>query len=157
MRLFSKLILGAVFIAAASAVQAGDLSPADNKAMHDYALSMDKVKAMQAAMDDYKAAVAKDPKLASESKDVGDDSKSIAQMEAKFQSNPKLMSIYSRHGISSADAVLMPLTLMSASVAVQYPSAAAKLSAQTSQQQIDFVKTHGADLKKMTWLYGSSQ
>jgi hypothetical protein len=146
-----------VFILAAGAAQADDLSPADNKAMHDYTLSMDKVKAMQAAMDDYKAAVAKDPKLASESKDVDNDSKSIAQMEARFQSNPKLMTIYSRHGITAADAVLMPLTLMSASVAAQYPSAAAKLSAQTSQQQIDFVKTHGADLKKMSWLYGSSQ
>ena len=153
-----KLVCAAVFAVASAAAQAsGDLSPADNKALHDYTLSMDKVKAMQAAMDDYKAAAAKDPSLKSQTKDIGNEAQSVAQMEAKFQTNARLMAIYSRRGITAADAVLMPLTLMSASVAAQYPSAAAKLTAQTSQQQVDFVKAHSAELKKMAWLYGSSQ
>jgi hypothetical protein len=153
-----KLVCAVLLVVASGAAQAsGDLSPADNKALHDYTLSMDKVKAMQAAMDDYKAAVAKDPSLKDQTKDIGNEAQSIAQMEARFQANTRLMTIYSRRGITAADAVLMPLTLMSASVAAQYPAAAAKLTAQTSLQQIDFVKVHSAELKKMAWLYGSSE
>ncbi len=128
-----KLVCAVLLVVASGAAQAsGDLSPADNKALHDYTLSMDKVKAMQAAMDDYKAAAAKDPSLKDQTKDIGNEAQSIAQMEARFQANTRLMTIYSRRGITAADAVLMPLTLMSASVAAQYPAAAAKLTAQTS-------------------------
>jgi hypothetical protein len=131
-----------------------DLSPADKKSMHDYTLSMDKVKAMQAAMDDFNAQAAKDPSLKAQTKSVGDDSKSIADMEGKLQSYPRVVTIYSRHGITVHDAVVMPFVLMYAGTAAAYPAAAAKIADETSPAQIAFFKTHEAEIKKMRWLYG---
>lgn len=82
MKSLSKLACAALFVlVSGTAYAAGDLAPADKKAMHDYTLSMDKVKAMQAAMDEFNAAAAKDPTLKAQTKSVGDDSKSIAEME----------------------------------------------------------------------------
>ncbi len=107
MKHFAKFACVAILVAMSGAARAQGLTPADNKALYDYVLSMDKVKAMQAAMDDYHAAAAKDPSLEAQTKDVAD-GQSIAQMEALFARSPKLMAIYSRHGITSADAVLMP-------------------------------------------------
>jgi hypothetical protein len=151
-----KIACAALFVVVSgTAYAADDLSPADKKAMHDYTLSMDKVKAMQAAMDDFNATAAKDPSLKAQTKSVGD-SKSIADMEGRFQSNSRLMAIYSRHGISAHDAVVMPFVLMYAGMIVSYPTAGAKLSDETSPAQVAFFKAHQAELKKMSWLYGSN-
>jgi hypothetical protein len=141
----AALVLGATLPA-----QAGNISPADAKTLHDYTLSMDKVKAMQAAQDD----IGKDPSLKNQSLNGAH---SIAQMQAMIGGNPRLISVYSRHGLSAADVVLMPLTLMSAGVAAEYPSAAAKLSDRTSPAQIAFFKAHEKELKATKWLYGSGQ
>jgi hypothetical protein len=154
MKILMKLACAVLFVVASGAAQAGsDLSAADYKALHDYTLSMDKIRAMQAAMDELKQMMKSDPSL-NKLNDETDDSKNLAELEAKLNSVPKLAAVYRKHGLTAADAVLMPLTLMSASVALQYPSAAVKLSAQTSPAQIAFVKAHGAELKKMSWLYG---
>lgn len=156
MKSLLKIACAALFVlvSATAAYAVNDLSPADKKAMHDYTLSMDKVKGMQAAMDDFNAMAAKDPGLKAQTKSIGDDSKSIADMEGKFQSNARLMAIYGRHGITAHDAVLMPFVLMYAGMIVEYPSAGAKLSDETSAAQVTFFKAHETELKKMTWLYG---
>jgi hypothetical protein len=157
MKSLSKLACAALFVlVSGTAYAAGDLAPADKKAMHDYTLSMDKVKAMQAAMDEFNAAAAKDPSLKTQTKSVGDDSKSIAEMEGRFQSNPRLMAIYGRHGITAHDAVVMPFVLMYAGMIAQYPTAGAKLSDETSPAQVAFFKAHDAELKKTRWLSGGN-
>ncbi len=130
-----------------------DLSPADKKAMHDYTLSMDKVKGMGAVLDDFKKMEKSDPSLEKQAHNVGDTSKSIAEMEAKVASNPKMMAVYRAHGLSPADAVLMPFVLMYAGMIVQYPSAGAKLSDETSPAQIAFFKQNEKALKATAWLY----
>jgi len=151
-----KTILAAALVAFAGSAQAADLSPADAKALHDYTLSMDKIKGMQAAMDDFNAAAKADPALKKQSSDIGDQAKSFAEMEAKIKANPRMMGIYGKHGLKADDAVLMPFVLMNAGVAVAYPSAATKLSNELSPVQIAFYKQHQAELKKMPWLFGQS-
>lgn len=139
----------------AGAAQAGnDLSPADSKAMHDYTLSMDKVKAMGAAMDDFQKLSKTNPALAQQAKSVGDTSNSLAEMEAKVKGNPQLMAVYAHRGLSAEDAVVMPFVLMYAGMCVQYPSAAAGLAQQTSPAQIAFYKAHQGELKTQAWLSG---
>jgi len=148
-------VAGVIFalVLAAPAFAASDLSPADKKAMHDYVLSMDKVKAMGAAMDDFKKMERSDPSLEKQAHGMGDDSKSIAEMEAKVGSNPKMMAVYKAHGLTPADAVIMPFVLMYAGMIVQYPSAGTKLSDETSPQQIAFFKQNEKALKATDWLY----
>jgi hypothetical protein len=151
-KVFCAVLIAAVSsFLAAPAVAKDDLSPADLNALKSYTLSMDKINAMQAAMDDAK----KVPALMAKQKDVGDDAKSIAEMETRLNSMPQAVAIYRKHGLSAHDAVVMPFVLMDAGVAVSYPSAAAKLSDRIAPAQVAFYKQHQAELKKMPWLFGS--
>lgn len=153
MNRFSSLACAVALTLSVPALAAADLSPADKKAMHDYVLSMDKVKAMGAALGDFQKLAKTDPAAAKQASHMGDDSKSIAEMEAKVASNPKMMAVYRAHGLTAADAVVMPFVLMYAGMIVQYPSAGAKLSDETSPQQIAFFKQNEKALKATAWLY----
>jgi hypothetical protein len=141
----AALALGFLF-AAAPASAAGDISPADQKMLHDYTLTMDKVKGLQAAMADSEKA---GPAVAEEAKSIGNDAQSLTEMKTKLAAHPTLLAIYSKHGLTADDAVLMPFVLMSAGIAAQYPDAAKELTGQTSPQQIAFMKAHEAELKGM--------
>jgi len=132
---------------------AADLSPADKAAMHSYVLSMDKVKAFGDAMKDFEALDKSDPAFKA-MKPVGNDSKSIAEMESKIAANPKIMGVLRKHGLSAHDMALMPFVLMYAGMIAEYPQAGAKLAEETSPAQITFYKQHKAELAKMSWLSG---
>jgi hypothetical protein len=153
MNRLSSFVCIAVMIIGIPAFAAADLSPADKKAMHDYTLSMPKVQAMGAALDDFHKMAKADPSLEKQAHNVGDTSQSIAELEAKIAANPKMMAVYRAHGLSPADAVLMPFVLMYAGMIVEYPSAGAKLSDETSPQQIAFFKQNEKALKATNWLY----
>lgn len=152
MRLFSGTALAAALVLSVSTVavaKGDDMSAADLSALKNYSLSMDKINAMQAAMDDAKKA-GKESQMHS----VGDDSKSLADMEAKVKTMPGAMAIFAKHGLSAHDVVVMPFALMDAGMCVAYPSAAPKLADRVSPAQIAFYKAHRADLKKVKWLSG---
>jgi len=140
--------------AGASLAMGGDMPAADLKKIHDYTLSMDKIHALQAALADIKALGKKDATFKAKvenAQDDGDDHATIAQIEAKMDRYPRLVAIYRKHGLSDDDVLLMPLALMGAGVAVQYPKAAAQLADQTSPQQIAFFRAHQAELKSVSW------
>jgi hypothetical protein len=84
----------------------------------------------------------KSPALMHSMKSVGDDSKSLADMEAKINAMPQVMALYRKHDLSAHDVVVMPFVLMDAGMAAQYPSAAVKLSNQMSSAQVAFYKQH---------------
>jgi hypothetical protein len=138
----------------AAAMAGGDLSPADNKAMHDYTLSMDKINAMGAAAADLKKAEAANPVLTQQVKAASDSSKSVAEMIARMNAIPQLMAIYKAHGLSATDGVLMPFVLMYAGMVVAYPTTASSLAASTSPAQVAFYKQHQKELQAMKWLSG---
>jgi hypothetical protein len=138
-----------LFAAGPAFAKSGELSPADLNALKSYTLSMDKIKAMQAAMDDAKKAGKGDMH------DVGDNAKTIADMEAKLKAMPGAMAIFARHGLSAHDVVVMPLALMDAGMCAAYPSVAPKFADRVSAAQIAFYKQHQAELKKVGWLNGS--
>ncbi|MEI9930768.1 MAG: hypothetical protein WDM89_09505 [Rhizomicrobium sp.] len=152
MRLPSSAAFAAALLLSASAALANgaDISSADLGQLKSYPLSMDKINAMQAAMDDARRS-GMDKKM----KAAGDNAQSLAQMEANVKSMPGVMAIFSRHGLSAHDVVVMPLALMDAGMCVAYPSAAPKLADRVSPPQIAFYKQHQAELKKVGWLSGS--
>jgi hypothetical protein len=151
MKFVRAAFAASLLLAAQPALAASDLDPASAKALHDYTLSMDKINAMQAAMDEGK----KDAAASKSLKSANDDSKSLAESEAKLNAMPQVMAIFRKHGLSAHDVVVMPLVLMDAGMAVQYPSAAAKLSDRMSPAQVAFYKQHQAEIKKIRWLFGS--
>jgi hypothetical protein len=111
---------------------------------------MEKINAMQAAMDE-----AKRSGKSGQLHGTGDDSKSLANMEAKIRSIPGAMAIFSKHGLSAHDVVVMPFALMDAGMVVAYPAAASRLADRVSPAQIAFYKQHQAELKKLSWLFGA--
>lgn len=151
MRLFAGAALAALVLSAPAALSKGDdMSPADLNALKSYSLSMEKVKAMQATMDE----ASKVPVMEKQMRGVGDDAKSIAEMEAKLSALPQAVALYKKHGLSAHDAVVMPLALMDAGMCALYPSAAPKLADRVSSAQVIFYKQHKAELDKMKWLSG---
>jgi hypothetical protein len=142
----------ALCFATAAWAGGGGLTPADNKAMHDYVLSMDKIKAMDAAQMELAHSMAGDPALKKQLKDVGSSAKTIADMENRMSAVPIAMAIYKKHGLTAHDAVVMPFVLLYAGTAVTYPAAAPKIAAQTSQTQIAFFRQHQAELRKIGFL-----
>jgi len=152
MRLLSGAALAAalvLFAPMAALAKGSDISPADLSQLKSYTLSMDKINAMQAAMDDAKRD-GMDKKLNSTS----DNAQSLAQMEANVKAMPGAMAIFAKHGLSAHDVVVMPLALMDAGMCVAYPSAAPKLADRVAPAQVAFYKQHQADLKKVKWLSG---
>jgi len=153
MRLLPGAALAAALVLSVSTAllaKGADISPADLAQLKSYTLSMDKITAMQAAMDDAKKS-GMDKKMTSSN----DNAQSLAQMEANMKAMPGAMAIFSKHGLSAHDVVVMPLALMDAGMCVTYPSAAPKLSDRVSPAQIAFYKQHQAELKKVAWLSGS--
>jgi hypothetical protein len=130
--------------------KSADISPADLATLKGYTLSMDKIQGMQAAMDDAQKSGMKD-----KMKSIGDNAQSLAAMEANAKAMPGAMAIFSKHGLSAADVVIMPLALMDAGMCVAYPSAAPQLADRVSPAQIAFYKQHQAELKKIKWLSGN--
>jgi len=126
-----------------------DKSPADLSALKSYSLSMDKITAMQSAMDE-----AQKSGMGQKMRGTGDDAKSLAEMEARFKAMPAAMAIFAKHGLTAHDAVVMPFALMDAGMCVMYPSAAPKLADRVSPAQIAFYKQHKGELDKMKWLNG---
>lgn len=152
MRLLAGAALAAALVLSASTVamaKGSDISPADLGQLKSYTLSMDKINAMQAAMDDAKKS-GKEGQMHS----AGDNAQSLAQMEADVKAMPGAMAIFAKHGLSAHDVVVMPFALMDAGMCVAYPSAAPKLADRVSPAQIAFYKQHQADLKKVKWLSG---
>lgn len=145
----AALVASALVMAQPALAKGDDLSPADLNALKSYTLSMDKISGMQAAMDEAEKA-GKSQKMHS----VGDNTNSIAEMEAKLKGMPDAMAIFAKHGLSAHDVVVMPFALMDAGMCVTYPSAAPKLADRVSPAQIAFYKQHQAELKKMKWLSG---
>ncbi len=151
-----KSVLRAAALAASMLVLAqpalakgDDMSAADLASLKGYALSMDKINAMQAAMDEAKKS-GKSGQLHS----VGDDARSLGEMEAKVKAVPGAMAIFAKHGLSAHDVVVMPFALMDAGMCALYPSAAPKLADRVSPAQIAFYKQHQAELKKVHWISG---
>ncbi|MBV9044943.1 MAG: hypothetical protein JO348_14270 [Alphaproteobacteria bacterium] len=149
-----KLVLAGLFatvvLASPPALARGNLDAASLNALKNYSLSMDKIEALGAAY----AEMARVPGLKDKSSHVGDNAKTLAEMEARLTSLPEAMAIFKKHGLTAHDAVTMPFALMDAGMVAAYPAAATRLSDRTSAAQIAFYKAHEAELKKLGWLHG---
>jgi hypothetical protein len=133
----------------------GQVSAADNKMLHDYVLTMAKVKAYETATENAMAAGKSDPSLKAEGdKMSGEPDKTLVDVKAKFAHRPHINAFYAKEGLSMNDAVLVPLTLMSACSVVQYPQIAEKMADSVSPAQIAFCKQNMAALKQTKFVCG---
>jgi hypothetical protein len=151
-----QLATGAAFLWIAAAAQAaGHMSSADDKALHDYMLAMPKVKAYETASENFAAASKTDASLKAEGEKASNEpEKAFADIKPKFVHHPRIYAFYAKQGLSMDDAVLIPLTLISACSVAQYPQIAAKMADTVSPGQIAFCKQNMATLKTMKFFSG---
>lgn len=155
MKLASLLLFG---LLAAIPASAAHEDPAGDKAMHDYVLTMPKVKAYETATEALDAAIKKDSALQSEvEKSEDEPDATIAQIRAKLDHHPKLFAFYAAEGLNKDDAVLLPLTLINGVSVVQYPQLEEKMKAVVSPDQIAFCKANLEELKKMKFFQGDAE
>ena len=151
-----NILLGAIFaLSIAVPALADDISSADKKVLQTYNLTMPKVKAFEASTVALHAAEAKDPSLKTDYMAASEEHTTNMSGEfAKMDHHPRVFAFFAKNGLSKQDVILIPMTLMGACMAVQYPSAAAGLADQTSPAQIAFCKSNHAALMSMTFMKG---
>ena len=129
--------------------------PAGDKAMREYVLTLPKVKAFEAAGEALEAATEKDQSLKDEGEKMDNEpDKTFADLKAKIVHHPRFYAFFSKEGLSQDDAVLIPLTLITACSVAQYPQIAEKLSDRVSPSQIAFCKENKAALEMMKFMSG---
>jgi hypothetical protein len=146
-----RWILGWMVACGAGLALAAD--PAGEKAIHDYTLTMPKVKAWAEATQAFNDAAAKSPALAAEASGPGGSDDTLAQTIATFDRHPKLYAFYSAKGISKEEAALVPLAIQGACSVATYPQLAQKMASMTSPAQVAFCKTNLAEIRKLK-VYG---
>jgi len=147
--------IAAVAALLSSTALAAHLDAASEQTMKAYVLTLPKVKAYDAATQALMAAEAKDPTLHKEAEAAASQhTKTMADEFAKLTHHPKVLAFFQKQGLSAQDATLIPLTLMSACMVVQYPAAAKSLSDQTSPGQVAFCKQNMSSLKTLKFFQG---
>jgi hypothetical protein len=139
--------LGVVLVLSGSAL-AGGTTAADQKKVHDYVLTIDKVKAFYAATDALMAALPENPTLTAEYEDLQREANlgkgSLAHDTANLEAHPHVFAFYSDHGLSAEELELISLSMITAGFARHYPSR--KKNPMVSQQHIDFMIANKAFL-----------
>jgi hypothetical protein len=152
-----RIVLGAAaaLLFCTQAFADDDLSPADKKVLLTYNLTMPKVKAYEASSVALRAAEAKDTSLKADYTAASAEHTTNMNGEfAKMDHHPRVFAFFAKNGLSKQDVILIPMTLMGACMAVQYPSAAAGLADQTSPAQVSFCKSNQATLHAMSFMKG---
>ncbi|HEY4944149.1 MAG TPA: hypothetical protein VII56_22165 [Rhizomicrobium sp.] len=148
------LILALALLVAAPAAAKPDNDPG-YKIMHDYVLTLPKVKAYEAAYAALTTAARADPSLKAEVEAASaENDQTVAATIDKMTKHPRIYAFFQKQGLSKAEATLLPLILMDACTAAQYPTMVAQLADRMTQAQADFCKANMATIKTMHFFSG---
>jgi hypothetical protein len=140
-----RVLLLAFLLATPTAAFAAD---AGDTAIHDYVLSMDKVRAYDAGALALAAATQSDSALRVERAKMNrEPDGTYADLLAKMDNHPRVYAFFQKQGLSKADAALIPLTLLSACSIAGEPQLATGMTSTVSAQQVDFCKTNQSELQ----------
>ena len=143
-----KLVLHAlIFLSLVGTAFAAD--PAGEKALHDYVLTMQKVKAYAAAAEALEVASTSNPGLKAEIDSDSEATDTLAQQVAMFDRHPKVYAFYSARGLSKQEAVLVGQAVQGACSVAAYPQLAAKMAATVSPSQVAFCKANLPELRAL--------
>src|ERR1041385_1285453 len=133
---------------------------AEQKELHDYVLTMDKINKMAAVTKAFQDYGKRHPEVNS---DKNSDSKSLDEMVQKIQKLPEAQAILAKNGISARDYAVGFFSLMQASIAVgakkpgaykDYPPEMLKL---VSTANLAFVEQHFDEITKLTKMSDDDQ
>jgi hypothetical protein len=148
------VLAAALAITAAPACAKPDNDPG-YKLMHDYVLTLPKVKAYETAYGALTTAAKADAALKAEvAAASGENDQTVAATIDKMTRHPRLYAFFQKQGLSKMEATLLPLILMDACTAAQYPTMVAQLADRMTQAQADFCKANMATIKTMHFFSG---
>jgi hypothetical protein len=143
------------FSAAQSAKHAAKGADPDESAIHDFILTMDKVNQYAAVSKTLQASAAGDPVMAAEMKKVEETDVPNVERAALIEKSPHTAASLKANGITAREFVLIPMTVVTAAIAVAALDAKGKPPAFVNPVNIQFVRNHRAELEKLE-LSGSS-
>ena len=130
-----------------SAAQSG-FSPADNAAFKAYVLDAGKVNRFIAGLTALAMAKHSDDAIAEEYERMdSEDGTSLAQLKAKLARHPKIFAFFQRQTLTPDDAVIIPLVMTFAGVAIAAPG---QMADAVSPAQVNFVRANSALVQRMS-------
>jgi hypothetical protein len=140
------MAIAAIFAVAILAGNAGaqvNGDPQGLETLRNYVLTMDKVKAYDAATRALQGAAQSDQRLQAEANAISaTQQRTLADAVANFGRHPLIDAFYSRQGLGPLDAIVLPVAVSNACSAAAYPQAEAKFASETSPAQIAFCKAN---------------
>jgi hypothetical protein len=121
----------------------------DELAIHDYVLSMEKVNQYSDVSRKLETAAAKDPVMAAEMKKVENTNVYNVEKAALIEKSPRTAAFLKASGITAREFVLIPMTGVTAGIASAAQDAKRKPPAFVNPVNIQFVRDHRAELKKL--------
>ena len=140
----------AIFIALAplpSAAQSG-FSPADNAVFKAYVLDAAKVNRFITGLSALAMAKQSDDAIAEEYERMdNEDGTSLAQLRAKLSRHPRIFAFFQRQNLTPDDAILIPLIMTFAGIAIAAPG---QMADAVSPAQVSFVRSNAALVERLS-------
>jgi hypothetical protein len=145
----SCFVMMVVFLSIAGLAQTKPLD-ADEMAIRDYVLTMDKVKAYAAVAQKAGATAQADPALAAEMKKVEAADVSNTQKVAMMEKSPHVAAFFKSAGITPHDFVFTPMTILTASLGIAAQDAKKQPPSYITPANMKFVRDHREELEKLS-------
>ena len=142
------VVLIASFSHAQTAKHAAGTNP-DESAIHDYILTIDKVNSYAVLSKKLKAAAENDPVMAAEMTKVEETDVYMVERAALIEKSPHTVAFLKANGMTAREFVLIPMTAVTAAIAAAAQDANGKPPAFVNPANIQFVREHRAELKKL--------
>jgi hypothetical protein len=143
------VVLIASFSQAQAAKHAAQGPNPDESAIHDYILTIDKVNSYAVLSKKLQAAAGSDPVMAAEMKKVEEADVYMVERAALIEKSPHAAAFLKTNGMSAREFVLIPMTAVTAAIAASAQDAKGKPPAFVNPANIQFVRDHRAELKKL--------
>jgi hypothetical protein len=127
----------------------------DEAAIHDYMLSMDKINSYAAVGKKLQSAARTDPVMAAEMKKVEDANVPNVEKATLIEKSPNTAAFLKANGMTARDFVLIPMTVVTAGIALSAQDAKGKPPAFVNPANLQFVRDHRSELEKLD-LFGAS-
>ena len=121
----------------------------DEPAIHDYVLTMDKIKKYAEASKRLEAAAKSDPAMAVEMKKIEDADVYSVDKAAMMEKSPHVAAALKSNNITARDFVLTPMTAFTAAIGIAAEDAKKEPPAFINPENIKFMREHKAELEKL--------
>jgi len=145
-------IVGAVAVAMGlgDGAVAQSADPAGAATLHDYVLTMDKLKRYDAATQTFEAAEKTSARLKADSADmVTEPQSTLDDIVAKFGRHRRIYRFYEKQGLTTLDTAALPMVLSYACLVNRHPQLAARMADHVSDAQIAFCKAHSSEISAL--------